>query len=136
MSQTLYSCDSKQAVEDFESKEPVSGDLIMLPQQRVCVIPETIVAGTSHASQITTIARDLAQGSGIVLRRDVDNVFDEWAIEVTDSYDRHIGFVSCEYNEILSRLIDGGISVDAEYRAVQQVNGWTKITMAVYVCGK
>lgn len=50
------------------------------------------------------------KGDRLSLVRDAANPHDGWAVEVRDGADRRIGYVSCECNEFVARLIDGGKS--------------------------
>ena len=97
----------------------------------VCLIESTAVAGTHHVARIRTLAQGLEAGEVLALRRDARNPYDAHSVEVLDCANRRLGYLSCEYNEIISRLIDGGRSVCGLVRGVLNVDGWTKIDMAV-----
>ena len=97
----------------------------------VCLIERTAVAGTHHVAGIRALAQALKAGEPLSLRRDARNPYDEHSIEVLDRGRRRLGYLSCEYNEIVSRLIDGGRSVHGVVRGVVDFDGWTKIEMAV-----
>ena len=97
----------------------------------VCLIERTAVAGTQHVARIRALAQGLEAGQALTLRRDPRNPYDAHSIEVLDRRLRRLGYLSCEYNEIVSRLIDGGRSVGAVVGGVSELDGWTKIDMAV-----
>ncbi|MFR1166359.1 MAG: HIRAN domain-containing protein [Adlercreutzia equolifaciens] len=56
---------------------------------------------------------------------------DGWAVEVRDGADRRIGYVSCECNEFVARLIDGGKSVEGRLTDKEQIGSWTRLVMEV-----
>lgn len=98
---------------------------------RICLVERTTVAGTRHIPQVRALSEGLRSGSALLLRRDRSNPHDVFAVEVLDGRERLLGYLSCEFNEIVSRLIDGGKRVSAVVRSVGQVGCWTKIDMAV-----
>ena len=78
----------------------------------ICVVDNTTVAGTRHVAGMAEMAEGYRIGECFSLVRDAHNRFDPWAVEVRDGQDRRIGYVSCECNEFVGRLLDGGKSVD------------------------
>lgn len=44
---------------------------------------------------------------------------------------RRIGYVSCECNEFVARLIDGGKSVEGRLTDKEQIGSWTRLVMEV-----
>lgn len=105
-----------------------TGDAI---QNGICLIEGTTVAGTRHVPGIRSLAEGLRAGARLTLRRDASNPHDRYAVRVSDAQGRLLGYVSCEFNEIVSRLIDGGKAVGGVVRSVGQVGSWTKVEMAV-----
>ena len=97
----------------------------------ICLIESTTVAGTHHVACIRVLAESLSVGEPLLLKRDVRNPYDAYSVEVLDRGKRHLGYLSCEYNEIVSRLIDGGRNVMSVVKGVSDVDGWMKIEMAV-----
>lgn len=97
----------------------------------VCLIENTAVAGTHHVARIRVLANSLKVGEPLLLKRDSRNPYDPHSVEVLDRSKRHLGYLSCEYNEIVSRLIDGERKVIGLVNAVTDVDGWMKIEMAV-----
>ena len=102
-----------------------------MPSKPVCLIESTVVAGTHHVARIRVLASALSTGEPLLLKRDSGNPYDPFSVEVLDRSKRHLGYLTCEYNEIVSRLIDGGRKVIGLVRGVTEVDGWTKIEMAV-----
>lgn len=52
-------------------------------------------------------------------------------MEVRDGADRRIRYVSCECNEFVARLIDGGKSVEGRLTDKEQIGSWTRLVMEV-----
>ena len=87
----------------------------------VCLVDETAVAGTRHVPGV----RELA------FVRDRRNPYDPWATEVRDERGNRLGYVSCEHNEVVARLLDGGRDVAGLVGSVDQLGNWTRIQMEV-----
>ncbi len=99
----------------------------------ICLVEETTIAGTSHVEGIAARARAMSPRCHFTLERDRENIYDGWAVKVLDSDGVRIGYVSCAYSEIVARLLDGGKWVCGCLTGVQEVDGWTRIGMAVYL---
>lgn len=102
-------------------------------REGICFIPVSQVAGTSHIAGIDEIVARLHVGDALKLVRDEGNFFDEWAIRVMTSDNERLGYVTCEHNEIIARLLDGGKCVSARLGKTPESGSWTKIEMAVYL---
>ena len=63
--------------------------------------------------------------------RDRRNPYDPWATEVRDERGNRLGYVSCEHNEVVARLLDGGRDVAGLVGSVDQLGNWTRIQMEV-----
>ena len=100
-------------------------------QPGVCFVERTSVAGTGHIPGIKHFAQRLSAGERLIFERDARNRHDLYAVCVSDTRGNRLGYLSCELNEIVSRLMDGGKQVSGLVRSVNQVGRWTKIDMAV-----
>lgn len=104
----------------------------VVPSPRgICVIERTAVAGTKHVPRIRSLAESLRAGSCLALVRDCSNPHDRFAVKVMTSGGALLGFLSCEFNEVVSRLLDGGKHLHATVTGVTTIGSWTKIEMAV-----
>lgn len=101
--------------------------------QSICVVENTTVAGTRHVAGMAEMAEGYGAGERFSLVRDPRNRFDPWAVEVRDGQDRRVGYVSCECNEFVGRLIDGGKSVEGRLVAREQVGAWCRLVMGVHL---
>ena len=99
----------------------------------ICVVENPTVAGTRHVAGMAEMAENYRPGDRFALVRDAGNRFDPWAVEVRDSGNRRVGYVSCECNEFVGRLIDGGKSVDGRLVAREQVGSWCRLVMEVHL---
>lgn len=106
-------------------------DSARLSKCGICFIEHTSVAGTGHIPGIKHVAQRLSAGERLVFERDARNRHDSFAVCVNDARGNRLGYLSCEFNEIVSRLMDGGKCVSGLVRSVNQVGRWTKIDMAV-----
>lgn len=99
--------------------------------EKICLIETTTVAGTRHVRDVRQRAEALGPGASLLFSRDGANPHDVFAVQVLDERGGFLGYLSCEFNEIVSRLMDGGRSVSGIVRSVGQVGSWTKVEMAV-----
>lgn len=97
----------------------------------VCLVDETAVAGTRHVPGVRALADGLAPGDELAFVRDRRNPYDPWATEVRDERGNRLGYVSCEHNEVVARLLDGGRDVAGLVGSVDQLGNWTRIQMEV-----
>lgn len=99
-------------------------------QNKIVLIEDTRVAGTTHVHGIDEIAGKLEVGAGLRLEREPGNLADTWAIRVFAG-DECIGYVSADCNEILARLMDGGKALSAKLTGKEKVGNWNKLHMEV-----
>ena len=99
----------------------------------ICLVAESTVAGTRHVAGVSDLACSYQPGERFVFERDRDNLYDAWAVRVLDGRRNRLGFVSCECNEVVARLMDGGKHVFGVFEGVEQVENWTRIEMGVYL---
>lgn len=99
--------------------------------KHICLIDSTIVAATSRVGRPNKDSLDLDKGSSLAFVRDADNYFDEYAVAVEDDAGQQVGYVSCEYNKIVSRLLDADLHVFGEVANIEDIEGWVKIDMKV-----
>lgn len=101
--------------------------------QGLCLVEGTAIAGTRHVAGIREKARAFAPGRRFTFERDRDNLYDPWAVRVLDEDRERLGYVSCECNEVVARLIDGGKRVHGSFSGVEYADCWTRIEMGVYL---
>ncbi|MCL1847718.1 MAG: HIRAN domain-containing protein [Coriobacteriia bacterium] len=92
------------------------------------------VAGTTHVDNIDVLVEGLSVGDRLSFQRDKDNPYDKLAIRVMNHNDVRIGFIPCDKNEILARLMDGGKLLYGEIMEKALIDRhWNKITMRVFL---
>lgn len=91
---------------------------------------DIIVAGTTHIADLDCILENVEFPVQASFVRDPENLHDKWAIKVMLG-DRRIGFVPCDVNEVLARLMDGGKMITATIFEKEQLGRWTKLHMEV-----
>ena len=108
-----------------------SGISIDLPFPTTIVLHEDIVvAGTTHVANLDRILEPVSFPADVSLVRDPGNLHDPWAIKVMIGPDR-IGFVPCDVNEVLARLMDGGKKIEGTVFEKEILGKWTKLHMEV-----
>lgn len=91
---------------------------------------DILVAGTSHVDDIDAILEGVVLPFEVKLVRDPGNLHDTWAIKVMKGSKR-IGFVPCDSNEVLARLMDGGKRIEGSVFEKEKLGRWTKLHMEV-----
>ena len=99
-------------------------------QNKIVLIEDTRVAGTTHIHGIDGIVKGLDVGSDLRFEREPNNLADSWAIKVFAGNDR-IGYVPADVNEILARLMDGGKALSAKLVGKEKIGNWNKLHMEV-----
>ena len=109
----------------IELPKPFSNKILLL--EGICI------AGTTHAKGIDEIARTVAVDDELTLVREADNYHDEWCVEVLSPSGEHMGYLPCDKNEVIARLMDGGKRVYAVVTDKQVLSGWNRIGIEVYL---
>lgn len=103
--------------------------------KEVCIIENTSIAGTGRVKEIKELVSDIKKGDSLRLIRDKENYFDEWAVKITDGVGNKLGFISCDCNEIISRMLDAGFRVEGKFNSSTERDGWTDIKIKVMLYG-
>lgn len=99
-------------------------------QNKIVLIEDARVAGTTHVHGIDNIVEGLEIGANLRLERDPGNLADAWAIRVYAGENR-IGYVPADCNEVLARLMDAGKVLSAKLTGVEKLGIWNKLHMEV-----
>lgn len=99
-------------------------------QNRIVLIEDTRVAGTTHIFDIDAIVAKLEVGMQLRFEREPDNLADCWAVKVFAG-DKRIGYIPADCNEILARLMDGGKALSGKLTDMEKVGSWNKLHMEV-----
>ena len=99
-------------------------------QNRIVLIEDARVAGTTHIRGIDAIVEGLEVGADLRLEREPGNLADCWAIRVFAG-DDGIGFVPADCNEVLARLMDGGKALSGKLTGKEKLGTWNKLHMEV-----
>jgi hypothetical protein len=94
---------------------------------------ECHVAGTTYAGLPDDFEAGLQAGTVLECRREPENPFDGLAIQVLDAQGRKLGYLPRARNEVLARLMDGGVPARAEVTSWERVGSWLRIDVQVRV---
>lgn len=97
----------------------------------VVLFDRTVVAGSSHVRWDVPWETVIAAGTELFLEWDEGNPFDPWACEVRVATGLRIGYVSCECNQVVGRLLVAGRDVRAFVVQAEAIEGWVRIEMEV-----
>ena len=96
----------------------------------ITLCEDVVVAGTSHIVGIDDVLDGIEPPADVKLVRDAGNLHDRWAIKVMHGGKR-LGFVPCDVNEILARLMDGGKKLTGTVFEREVRGRWNKLHMEV-----
>ena len=99
----------------------------------VKLIDNTKIARTSKVENIDQLIKKLQVGQRLKLVREPNNLNDKNAVKITNQDGEKIGYVACDVNEIITRLLDGGKDVFAEITTIEQLGPWNKIDVGIYI---
>ncbi len=91
---------------------------------------DTYIAGTSYVED-ESIFQNLKVDDHLILRRDVENSFDDKAILVLNEKKEKLGFVPRKDNEIFSRLLDAGKLLTASVKEINEHGDFYKIKINI-----
>lgn len=88
---------------------------LALPFGNTIYLQSVMVAGMKYYIKEGMI---LLEGDKIKLKREPDNVYDKYAIELFTMKGDKIGYIPRKTNKVFARLMDGGKILSAEIRTV------------------
>lgn len=99
----------------------------------VKIIENTRVARTAHVKNIEKLTAELEAGERLVLVREPNNLADPWSVRIETKAGEALGYLTCDCDEIVARLIDGGKEVYAEVVSSEVIGPWNKIDIEVFL---
>lgn len=124
-----------------ESILPVTPGLLALlsgkgtgiePFKQEIFLLEIIVAGTTFCRDIETVEDAIVPEKVLLLRREPQNAYDEFAIAIYCDNTR-IGYVPADMNVVCSRLMDAGKMFFCRVVSKVWKNNWLKIRANIYM---
>lgn len=92
---------------------------------------DTFIAGTTHLKEPEVLEK-VNEGDKLSLVRE-DNKFDAKAILIQNAEGRKLGYIPEKDNLIFSRLMDAGKHLIAKIYDVENLNGFKKIKIGIYL---
>lgn len=93
---------------------------------------DTYIAGTSFLDD-KALLESLKENDHLILRREVDNKFDEKAILVLNQNNQKLGYIPRKDNEIFSRLLDAGKILTASIKEINLKGDFYTIKINIYL---
>ncbi|MCQ2751492.1 MAG: HIRAN domain-containing protein [Coriobacteriales bacterium] len=97
----------------------------------IVLVEHTRVVGTKHIENIEDLILNLAPGDKLKLIRDTKNLYNKYSIKITNQDSVKLGFVSCNKNEMLASMLDGGKEIFARILSISKIDDWNKIDIEV-----
>ena len=120
-----------QIVEQLLQKS-VTGKVVRIPFTQDIMLARMHVAGTNYY-EAEKVAEKLSLGQRFGLRREPENVHDEFAIEVLTTEGHKLGYIPRQYNEIPARLMDAGKRLFVQMESLSKRGGWLEIRLSLYM---
>ena len=117
----------------IDDEEVQSIDVYKPFSSAVKLIDNTRVARTSRGENIDLLMKNLKVGERLNLVREPNNLNDKNAVKITTGAGDKLGYVACDCDEIISKLLDGGKEVFAEILNLETIGPWNKIDIEVFV---
>ena len=107
-----------------------------VPASEPLVLLECLVAGTSHRPNLEKHEPELKVGQALLLSREVDNHYDDWAVQVhtapaTDTANVWLGYLPEGRNETVARLLDAGKHLTARLNHKSWETDWLHLDIEV-----
>jgi hypothetical protein len=100
------------------------------------VLLECLVAGTSHRPNLEKYEPTLQVGQALLLTREPDSKYDDWAVQVhtappTDPGNVWLGYLPEGRNETVARLLDAGKNLSARLNHKSWETDWLHLDIEV-----
>lgn len=119
---------NKELIEAIENKNIAD---IIKPLVNEIHLFDTFIAGTTHLKEPEVLEK-VNEGDKLSLVRE-DNKFDAKAILIQNAEGRKLGYIPEKDNLIFSRLMDAGKLLIAKIYDVENLNGFKKIKIGIYL---
>lgn len=119
---------NKELIEAIENKNIAD---IIKPLVNEIHLFDTFIAGTTHLKEPEVLEK-VNEGDKLSLVRE-DNKFDAKAILIQNAEGRKLGYVPEKDNLIFSILMDAGKLLIAKIYDVENLNGFKKIKIGIYL---
>ena len=101
------------------------------PFEQTIFLTNCHVAGTEDVDDILTKAKDVSEGSELVLCRRETDAADERAVAVRTEDGMHLGYLPRRHSAVMARLMDAGKVLSARVVGKELECHWLDITVAV-----
>lgn len=95
-------------------------------ESKITLYEDIVIAGTTHVEGIDDIVSKMNFPLDIELVRDVGNLHDAWAIQARYKGAK-IGYIPCDVNEVLARLMDGGKKMTCTITEHEKYGHWNRL---------
>ena len=113
-------------------QKTVTGKALRIPFAQDIMLARMHVAGTDYY-EAEEVAERLSSGQRFSLRREPENVYDKFAIEVLTTEGHKLGYIPRQYNEIPARLMDAGKRLFVQMESIKKRGQWLEIRLSLYM---
>jgi len=92
---------------------------------------DTFIAGTSYVDK--NLIDALNADDKLILRREVDNKFDDKAVLVLNKDQKKVGYIPEKDNAVFSRLMDAGKLLTAKVKKIDKKGDFSKIEISIFL---
>ena len=115
-------------------QKSVTGKAVRIPFEQDIMLARMHVASTDYYEAEEAVGK-ISPGQRFALRREPQNVHDEFAIEVlTATAEGHkLGYIPRRCNEIPARLMDAGKRLFVQMESLAKRGEWLEIRISLYM---
>lgn len=111
----------------------VSSKDLPKPFEKEIFLFNTHIAGTNYIENIEEIAEEMNFEDEVRFVRESKNEHDKYAICVRNKNNEKLGYIPRVDNIVFARLMDAGKLLYGKIRDVEEVNGWYKIKISIFL---
>lgn len=131
--QTYWLSESQRTDLSTVLNSPFGGEMLK-PFSRSIFLRHMPVAGIHYVENYASLLKKLKEEDRLVLIREPQNEYDEWAILVMTETRKKLGYIPRRENRILARLMDAGKSIYAEVSEIDMdPDRWDPLWIAIYM---
>ena len=105
---------------------------VLKPLTHEILLFDSYIAGTTHIED-ESVFNTVKDGDSLVLQREPDNRFDEYAILVLNGEGRKLGYIPEKDNLVFARLMDAGKLLTAKIVHMENKGSFRQINIDIYL---
>lgn len=105
---------------------------VIKPLVEEILLDSSFIAGTNHIED-ESVFENLEEGTPLILKREADNKFDEYAVLVLNEKHEKLGYIPRQNNKVYARLMDAGKVLKGKVLEVYEEGYYWTIKFDIYM---